>query len=125
MWGTLAFGRICYHGRQLFDDYADQADLRATYGSSGSAMFLEDASKGYPVLGIVHGGFSRGSYQAMHYIPMRRILQYAKTAKIEWAFNHTLPAQSLEQIRKATTIEVYDPALDDPKNKKKEVEKKK
>ncbi len=109
-------------GKHVFDQYS----IIAHKGSSGGGVFSKDTGECVGLcsqfLTADDDGFSHGSLLA---VPARRIREYAKSAKVEYAVDDTIKSPSREEIKASTvtTSEVKLPA-DWPTKKEAKPEKK-
>ena len=72
----------------------DQTTVTAFPGSSGGGVFLKSD-------GQYIGMLVRGAGEQFNFIvPVRRIKEWAKTAKVEWAFDQKVPLPSAEELKK-------------------------
>lgn len=72
----------------------DQTTVTAFPGSSGGGVFLKSD-------GEYIGMLVRGAGEQFNFIvPVRRMRDWAKSAKVEWAFDQTVPMPSAEELRK-------------------------
>lgn len=82
---SMTSGIYSQHGRLINKTLFDQTTVAAFPGSSGGGVFLKD--------GQYIGMLVRGAGETFNLIvPVRRIAAWAKSAKVEWAFN---PAVSM------------------------------
>lgn len=90
----------------------DQTTVTAFPGSSGGGVFLKSD---FRYVGMLVRG---GGEQFNFIVPARRIIRWAKEAKVEWAVNPEVPAPSLDEINKmkpeyiGVTFEKSEKALD-------------
>jgi len=72
----------------------DQTTVTAFPGSSGGGVFLKDS--GQYVGMLVRGGGEQFNF----IVPIRRLREWAKEAKIEWAIDQTVALPSEEELKK-------------------------
>lgn len=90
---SFTTGVLSQQGRLIEKKIFDQATVTAFPGSSGGGVYLED--------GRLVGQILRGSGEQFNLIvPVRRIVDWAKAAKIEWAVNDTIPVPTEEELKK-------------------------
>jgi S1-C subfamily serine protease len=84
---SFSSGVIAYLNRHMISwDYLDQSTFTIYTGSSGSGVFLDDGRCIGIVVMCANGGDSCGFY-----IPIRRILHWARERKFEYLLNPALP----------------------------------
>lgn len=90
---SLTSGIYSQHGRLLGKTVYDQTTCAAFPGSSGGGVFLRD--------GKYIGMLVRGAGETFNLIvPVRRMIIWAKNAKVEWAMNPALPMPTDEELKK-------------------------
>ena len=89
---SVTLGIISQHGRLIDSKIFDQVTATAFPGSSGGGVFLYD--------GRLVGQVLRGAGENFVLIgPVRRTVQWAKNAGIEWTVNDTVTMPSEEELR--------------------------
>jgi len=124
---SMTTGIMSQHGRILDKKVFDQTTVNAFPGSSGGGVYLKD--------GRMIGMLVRGAGETFNLIvPIRRIREWAKHAKIEWAIDDTIPVPSEQDldripvedsnlgtlIEEAISLKLIDPA--EPKEMLKHLE---
>jgi S1-C subfamily serine protease len=90
---SLTSGIYSQHGRLLGKTVFDQTTCAAFPGSSGGGVFLRD--------GQYIGMLVRGAGETFNLIvPVRRMWDWSKKAKVEWALNPNVPMPSEEDLKK-------------------------
>jgi hypothetical protein len=90
---SMTTGIVSQHGRLIDKKVYDQTTVAAFPGSSGGGVYLEN--------GLMMGMLVRGAGETFNLIvPVRRMHEWAKSAKIEWALDDTLPMISEEELKK-------------------------
>lgn len=90
---SMTSGIYSQQGRLINKTVFDQTTVIAFPGSSGGGVFLQD--------GRYVGMLVRGAGEAFNLIvPIRRMLSWAKSAKIEWAIDINVPMPSDEDLAK-------------------------
>ncbi len=86
-------GVLSQQGRLIDGKIFDQTTVTAFPGSSGGGVYLED--------GRMVGQILRGAGEQFNLIiPIRRIVSWAKAAKVEWAVNDSVPVPNEEILKK-------------------------
>lgn len=90
---SMTSGIYSQQGRLINKTVFDQTTVIAFPGSSGGGVFLQD--------GRYVGMLVRGAGEAFNLIvPVRRMLNWAKSAKVEWAIDPSIPMPSDEELAK-------------------------
>lgn len=90
---SLTSGIYSQHGRLLGKTVFDQTTCAAFPGSSGGGVFLRD--------GQYVGMLVRGAGETFNLIvPVRRMIIWAKRAKVEWAMDQSVPMPNEEEMKK-------------------------
>lgn len=95
---SLTTGIVSQHGRVLnlgnHDVVFDQTTVTAFPGSSGGGVFLKKD-------GRYIGMLVRGSGEQFNFIvPMRRLREWAQSAKVEWAIDPSIAMPSADELKK-------------------------
>jgi len=90
---TVSKGIVSQHGRLLDGHVYDQVSCPGFPGCSGSGLFLNDGR----MLGILTNGAGETFILC---VPARRILDWAKSANVEWAINSECPLPSEPDLKK-------------------------
>ncbi len=86
----------------------DQTTVTAFPGSSGGGVFLK-------ANGLYMGMLVRGTGEQFNFIvPVRRLREWAKTAKVEWAIDQNVALPSAEELKKLP-VEDAGTTFDSPK----------
>jgi hypothetical protein len=97
---SLTSGIYSQHGRLLGKTVFDQTTCAAFPGSSGGGVFLKGD-------GLYIGMLVRGAGETFNLIvPVRRIQDWAKKAKVEWALDPKLPMPSDAELAKMPVEDV-------------------
>jgi len=90
---SMTTGIMSQHGRIIDKKVFDQTTVNAFPGSSGGGVYLKD--------GRMMGMLVRGAGETFNLIvPVRRIQEWAKNAKVEWAINDNIPVPSENEMKK-------------------------
>ena len=90
---SMTSGIYSQQGRLINKTIFDQTTVIAFPGSSGGGVFLKD--------GRYVGMLVRGAGEAFNLIvPIRRIIAWSKSAKVEWAIDSSIPMPSVEELKK-------------------------
>lgn len=90
---SLTEGIMSQHGRLIDKKVFDQTTVTAFPGSSGGGVYLTDGK----LVGLV----LRGAGETFNLIgPVRRLHDWSKKAKVEWAVNDAIPMPSEEEMKK-------------------------
>lgn len=88
---SMTTGIMSQHGRIVDKKVFDQTTVAAFPGSSGGGVFLRD--------GRMVGMLVRGAGETFNLIvPVRRLYDWSKSAKIEWAVNDKIPMPSQKEM---------------------------
>lgn len=89
---SMTSGIYSQHGRLIDKTIFDQTTVAAFPGSSGGGVFLKD--------GEYVGMLVRGAGETFNLIvPVRRIMDWSKAAKVEWAWNPNVPMPSDDALK--------------------------
>lgn len=106
--GSMTSGIYSQHGRLIGKVVFDQIACPAFPGSSGGGVFLRD--------GRYVGMVVRGAGETFTLtVPVRRIKEWAESARIKWAIDPSVPLPEDEELRKLPVEDVG--ALFDSKSK--------
>lgn len=90
---SMTTGIMSQHGRLINKRVFDQTTVAAFPGSSGGGVYLKD--------GKMVGMLVRGAGETFNLIvPVRRMQKWAKSAKIEWAIDHSFKMISEDDLAK-------------------------
>ena len=90
---SMTTGIMSQHGRLINKKVFDQTTVAAFPGSSGGGVYLED--------GRMIGMVVRGAGETFNLIvPVRRLREWARAAKVEWAVDTNVAAPSEEDLKK-------------------------
>jgi S1-C subfamily serine protease len=96
--GSLTAGIISRHGRLIDGKVYDQVTAPSFPGSSGGGVFLKD--------GRYVGMLVRGAGETFGLIiPVRRMNDWARRAKVEWALRDDVPAPGAEELERGPVEE--------------------
>lgn len=88
---SMTTGIMSQQGRIIEKKVFDQTTVNAFPGSSGGGVFLKD--------GRMVGMLVRGAGETFNLIvPVRRIQEWAKHAKIEWAIDDSIPVPNEQEL---------------------------
>jgi S1-C subfamily serine protease len=94
---SMTPGIMSQHGRLINKKIFDQTTVGAFPGSSGGGVYLHDGKNDGKLIGIL----VRGAGETFNLIvPVRRIREWAKEAKVEWALDDRIPLPSEEELKK-------------------------
>jgi hypothetical protein len=91
---SLTSGIVSQHGRVFTGKVYDQTTCAAFPGSSGGGVYLENDGR---YIGMIVRGAGE-TFNLM--VPIRRMRDWAKAAKIEFALDDKIPVPSEEELRK-------------------------
>lgn len=90
---SFTTGVLSQQGRLIDGKVFDQTTVPAFRGSSGGGVYLED--------GRLVGQILRSAGETFNLMcPVRRIVDWSKSAKIEWAVNDAVPLPSEDELKK-------------------------
>jgi S1-C subfamily serine protease len=90
---SMTRGIMSQHGRLIDKKVFDQTTVAAFPGSSGGGVYLQD--------GKMVGMVVRGAGETFNLIvPVRRLRDWAKSAKVEWAVDDSVKMPTEEELRK-------------------------
>ncbi len=90
---SMTDGMMSQHGRLINKKIFDQTTVAAFPGSSGGGVYLDN--------GAYIGMVVRGAGETFNLIvPIRRLKDWAKKAKVEWALNDNVPLPTNEELMK-------------------------
>lgn len=96
---SMTSGIYSQQGRLINKTIFDQTTVIAFPGSSGGGVFLKD--------GQYVGMLVRGAGEAFNLIvPIRRMNAWAKSAKIEWAINPSVPMPVEDDLKKLSVEDI-------------------
>lgn len=90
---SMTTGIMSQHGRLINKVIFDQTTVAAFPGSSGGGVYLQD--------GRMIGMVVRGAGETFNLIvPVRRMRDWSKKAKVEWAIDPNVPLPTEEELKK-------------------------
>ena len=90
---SLTSGIVSQIGRTIAKEEFDQGTCVAFPGSSGGGVYLRD--------GRYIGALTRGAGEGFNlYVPVRRMLKWARSAGIEWAIDDKVKMPSADELEK-------------------------